>query len=117
MADISVQNLSDEDGGAVTFASCASGGDKFVWDDRAFIVIKNDDASSKTVTVTAATTTVNDPRDGEMTRSNIVLSVAAGAVSIIPPVPRLFRNASDSNKVAITYSAVTSLSIGVARIQ
>lgn len=51
MADLTIQNLSDEDGGAVTFASAATGGDKFVWDSRAAIIIQNGDASAHDVTV------------------------------------------------------------------
>ena len=117
MADLSILDLSDEDGGAITFAAAATGGDKFVWDSRAFVVIKNDDVAAKQVTITASYTTITDSRYGELTRSNIVLSVAAGATAIIPPVPVAFRNTADSNKVALTYDAVTSLSVAVARIQ
>lgn len=114
MADLTIQNLTDEDGGAITFASAAVGGDKFIWDSRAAIIIRNDDASPKQVTVTAAFTAINDERYGELTRSNIVLSVAAGAVAVIPPVPVAFRAAADS-KVALTYDAITSLKVAVFR--
>lgn len=117
MADLTVQDLSDEDGGAISFANAAAGGDKFVWDSRAFVVLRNNDASAKTVTVNAAYTAVKDDRYGELTRSNIVLSIAAGATAIIPPLPIPFRNAADANKVSLTYDAVTSLSVAVARIQ
>jgi hypothetical protein len=116
MADLTIQSLSDEDGGAITFASAAAGGDKYVWDSRAAIVIQNGDASAHTVTVTAAYTSINDATYGELTRSDIVLSVAAGAVAIIPPVNVAFRNAADSNKVALTYDAVTSLKVAAIRI-
>jgi len=115
MADLTIQDLSDEDGGAVTFASAAAGGDKFVWDSRASVIIRNDDAAAKTVTLTPAYTTINDERYGELTRSPIVLSVAAGAVAVIPPVPIAFRNAADQNRVALTYDAVTALKIAVIR--
>jgi len=117
MADLTIQNLSDEDGGAITFASAAAGGDKFIWDSRAAIIIQNGDDSAHDVTVTAAYTSINDPTYGELTRSNIVLSVAAGAVAVIPPVNVAFRNAADSNKVALTYDGVTSLKVAVVRIQ
>lgn len=114
MADLSIQDLTDEDGAAITFASAAVGGDKFLWDSRAAIILRNDDAAPKQVTVTAAFTAINDERYGELTRSNIVLSVAAGAVAVIPPVPVAFRAAAD-NKVALTYDAVTSLRVAVFR--
>lgn len=115
MADLTVQNLTDEDGGAITFAAASVGGDKYVWDSRASIVIKNDDAAAKTVTLTPAYTTISDERYGELTRSPIDMSVAAGAVAVIPAPSVAFRNAADSSKVAITYSAVTDLSIAVIR--
>lgn len=117
MADLTIQNLSDEDGGVITFADAAGGGDKFVWDSRAAIIIRNDDESAHTVTVTAAYTSINDPTYGELTRSNIVLSVAAGAVAAIPPVNVAFRNAGDSNKVALTYDGVTDLKVALVRVQ
>lgn len=117
MADLAIQDLSDEDGGAVTFAAAAGGGDKFVWDSRASVIIRNDDATSKTVTVSPAYATINDPTYGELTRSPIVLTVAAGAVAVIPPVNVAFRNAADANKVALTYDAVTSLKVAVIRTQ
>lgn len=115
MADLTVQDISDEDGAAVTFAAADVAGDKFAYSDKATIVVKNDDVAAKTVTVVAAVTAFNDRQRGELTRSNIVLTVAAGAVAVIPPLPNPFRNASDANKVALTYDAVTSLSIAVIR--
>ncbi|MGF7005801.1 hypothetical protein [Aminobacter sp. BE322] len=115
MADLTIQNLSDEDGGAITFANAAGGGDKFVWDSRVAIIIRNDDAAAKTVTVNPAYTTIDDERYGELTRSAIALTVAAGAVAVIPPVPVAFRNAADLNKVALTYDAVTSLKVAAIR--
>ena len=115
MADLVIQNLSDEDGGAITFANAAGGGDKFVWDSRVAIFIRNDDAAPKTVTVTPAYSLIIDERYGELTRSAIVLTVPAGAVAVIPPVPIAFRNAADANKVALTYDAVTSLKIAAIR--
>jgi len=116
MADLTVQNLSDEDGAAIAFASAAGGGDKFVHDPRASVFIKNDDVSSTTVTITAVQTVVQDKRFGELTRTDIVLVVAAGAVAVVPPLPEAFRNTADLNKVAITYSSVTSLGVGVGRL-
>lgn len=117
MADLTIQDLSDEDGAAITFSSAAAGGDKYIWDSRAAIIIQNGDASAHSVTVIAAYTAIKDATYGELTRADIVLSVAAGAVAVIPPVNVAFRNAADSNKVALTYDAVTSLKVAAVRIQ
>lgn len=115
MADLTRQDLTDEDGGAVTFTAASAGGDQFVWSSVHFVMIKNDDASAKQVTIPAATTSFDDSTRGELTRSDIVLSVAAGAVAIIPPLPSPFRDTADGNKVSLTYDAVTSLSVAVVR--
>lgn len=116
MADLTVQDLSDEDGAAVTMSAADVAGDKFVWSDKAIILIRNGDVAPKQVTVTAVQGTVSHPTHGELTRSNIVLSVAAGATAIIPPLPVSFRNSADANKVAISYDAVTSLTVGIFRV-
>ena len=115
MSDLTIQDLTDEDGGAIAFAAAAGGGDKFVWDSRAAVIIRNDDDAAKQVTVIPAYTTINDERYGELTRSPIVLNVAAGDVALLPPVPVAFRNAADLNKVSLTYDAVTALKIAVIR--
>lgn len=117
MAILSVQDLTAEDGGAIAFVAASVAGDKYAWDTRALIVVKNDDAAAKQVTVAAALVNIADPRYGDLTRSNIVLSVAPGAVAVIPPPPAPFRNSADANQVAITYDAVTSLSVAVVRVQ
>jgi hypothetical protein len=116
MADLTVQDLSDEDGAAVSFASAAGGGDKFVWSNQTFIIISNTDSGSHTVTVTPAYAEIDDGQNGELTRSSIVLAVAAGAVAIIPPLPVPFRSGSDG-KVSLTYEAVTGVKVAAARLR
>ncbi|MGL5934601.1 MAG: hypothetical protein ACRCZI_03145 [Cetobacterium sp.] len=115
MADLTVQNTSAEAGTVPTFAACSAGGDKFVWDSNAYIIIRNADAASKTVTVTPATTSFNDAQQGTLTKAPIALVIAAGGIGIIPPLPIPFRNSADLNKVAITYSAITSVTIAICK--
>lgn len=116
MADLTVQDLSAEGGAAVTMASAGGGGDKFVWGGQVFLLVNNTDSASHTVTLTPAFTEIDDPQNGELTRGNIVLAVAAGAISLIPPVPVPFRDPADGDKVAITYSAATGMKIAAVRI-
>ena len=113
MADLTIQDMSDEDGAAIAFAAADVAGDKYVWNSRSAIIVKNDDASAKQVTITPAVTTANDPNLGEVTRDNIVLSVAAGEVAAFPAPPPAFRDRADGNKVSLTYDAVTSLSVAI----
>jgi hypothetical protein len=114
MADLTVQDISDEDGAAVSFASAAGGGDKFPWSSQAFVIIQNTDSASHTVTFTAAYPVINDGQNGELTRSDIVIAVAAGATAVVPPLPVPFK-ASDG-KVSMTYSAATGMKIAAARL-
>jgi hypothetical protein len=114
MADLTTQLL-PEAGASINLAPAAAGGDKFVWDPATALVIRNDDTTAKTVTLTPAVATVTDPEKGALTKAAIVRSVAAGEVAIVPPVSSLFRNEADANKVAIAYSAVTSLRVAAVR--
>jgi len=116
MADLVTQDLSGEGGAEVSFVAADAGGDKFVWTASTFLMIKNDDASPKTVTLDAVQTSVTLQQYGELTRADIVLVVGAGEVAVIPPPPTPFRNDSDAGKVAVTYSAVTSLLVAAAQM-
>lgn len=112
MADIAVQNITAEGGDTVTFTAAAAGGDKFIYDAQTCILIRNNDASAKTVTVSvpAANVSVSDNKfAGVLAKQNIAITVPANGIGFIPPLPPIFRNAADLNKVALTYSAVTSL--------
>lgn len=114
MADIAVQNITAEGGAAITFTNAAAGGDKFVYDAQTCIIIRNTDATPKTVTVSVpvASTSVTDNKfAGLLSKNNIVATVASNATFFIPPLPPIFRNSADLNKVAVTYSAVTGVSI------
>lgn len=116
MADLSVQNFADEDGGVVTLSAADALGDKFVHHAAAAILVRNADAAPHTVTVTPYRTAINDRDHGELTRSSIILAVPAGATGIIPPLPAAFKHGDDANKVHITYDAVTSLSVAILRL-
>lgn len=116
MADLTVHDYSDEDGATMALVSAAGGGDKFLWSNQAFVIVQNGDSGSHTVTATPAFTEIDDAQNGELTRSNIVLTLAAGAIGIIPPLPVPFRSGSDG-KVSLTYDGVTSVKIAVMRIR
>lgn len=114
MATLSVQNLS-EVGGALTYAAATSGGDVFPnADDRTFLHVKNGGGSSVNVTITAQTVSATVPGLGVVTKANRVVAVPAGEDRMIGPFPsKAFNNSS--NQVAVTYSAVTSVTVAVVR--
>lgn len=116
MADLTVQDFTDEDGGAIVFSAADVAGDKFVYSDRALIIVRNADAAAHTVTVTPSSTSTSDSTHGELTRDSIVLTVAAGATALIPPLPRVFRHRTDAGKVPLTYDAVTGLTVAIVRV-
>lgn len=88
------------------FASAAGGGDEFVNTGNEYIEVINGDASSKTVTVVTPGTV-----DG-LGITDRTVTIPAGERRKIGPFPTgTYNNAS--SKVQITYSAVTSVTIGV----
>ncbi len=87
-----------------SLVSSASGGDTTEVGPKKFLVIKNADASSKTVTV-----------DTPGTKSGLAIAngsyvVAAGDYCFVP-LADVFRGST--GRAAVTYSAVTSVSVGV----
>lgn len=101
--------LLDPAGTKITFAAAASGGDTYkVDDDKSILLVKNDDAAAKTVTlVTPGTVRGLAIPDRQVT-------VDAGSVEAIPLYRDLYRDPADG-LVDITYSAVTSTSVAVVR--
>lgn len=69
-----------------------------------FLVVKNGDASSHTVTVVTPGTVAG------LAIGDVVTVVAAGKLSVIP-LPRMLAGAD--GRASITYDAVTSVTVGV----
>lgn len=89
----------------VTMSNCDVAGDKFTPGDTTFIIVQNDNASPRTVTVNSVR-----PSD-QGTDEDIVVAVASGDVVHIGPFPaNRFAGTSDG-LVSVTYSAVTDLDI------
>lgn len=96
---------------AVSFVAAASGGDTvaFTPGKNKLLLVKNDDASSKTPTVVVQRTQARVGGD-VFTRASIATAVAAGAVRAIP-LTEAYVDAS--GLINITYSAVTSVTVAV----
>jgi hypothetical protein len=93
-----------------TLVAAAAGGDEFVNSGRDFIHIKNGDASSMNVTINS-----QSPCSQGSDHDVVVAVPASTGEKFIGPFPKdRFNDAS--GKVQITYSAVTSVTIGIVRL-
>lgn len=95
-----------------TFVAAAGGGDTFVNDGRSMLYVKNGDASPITVTITTPLTlrggiAVDDP----------VTTVPATSEEIIGPFDPTLFNAAGGAGVSVAYSAVTTVTVAVIRLQ
>lgn len=88
--------------------AATSGGDDCATGAGVLLVVKNSDASSHTVTLATPGTV-----DG-LAVADRAVAVAAGAQTVIPVTDR-YRDPS-TGRCAITYDAVTSVTVGVIRV-
>ncbi len=86
-----------------------SGGDDCQTGSGTFLVVKNGDASSHTITLVTPGVV-----DGDLTVTDRTVTVAAAKTELIP-VTATYRNPS-TGRASITYDAVTSVSVGVIRV-
>ncbi len=115
MADLTIQNVV-EAGLSATYAAADSGGDAALNVSGDVVLhVKNDDAASKTVTVTAQRSSQVVPDFGDMSKSDIVVSIPAGEDRFIGPFPKGAYN-DGAGKVQVTYSATTSVTIAALRV-
>jgi hypothetical protein len=93
-----------------TYAACAGGGDSFVPTERTYLHIKNGSGGAITVTVVAVGNVLPN-----MAVPSVVVSVTAGQERKIGPFPYEYFADPTDGLADITYSGVTSLTIGVFR--
>jgi hypothetical protein len=108
MAELTVQQIT-ETGGAATYVSAESEGDTADNNGNMFLHIKND-GDEITVTITALTTSVDSGMYGDLTKANATIAIAGGAEAFIGGfAPAAFNDGN--GEIAITYSAVSSVTI------
>ncbi len=106
MATLTVQQI-DLDGEAADYVACGAGGDEFANNGKTYIHVKNTNAATRTVTV-------DSPRlcdQGFAHDLAIIIPATTGDVKIGPFPTARFNDVNQ--KVQLTYSAVTNLTIGV----
>lgn len=114
MATLSVQEFA-QDGLDATYDAADAGGDVVTNRGSLVLHVKNGDASSHTVTVTAQTTTVEVSGYGVADLDDVVLAIPAGEERFLGPFP--VKTFNDANQqIAITYDAVTSVTIAAIKL-
>lgn len=107
MATLASQKIT-RSGIAPALAAASVGGDRFTPDGATFLHVKNGGGSSITVTVVAT-----EKLNGDLALANVTKPVAAGAEALLGPFPKQVFQAADGSGLAdITYSGVTSVTVG-----
>jgi hypothetical protein len=94
----------------MTLTAAAAGGDQFQNDGKTLLRIKNADGSGMTATVTAQTAC----NYGTVHSTTVTVGATTGDVLAGPFDPAIYNNSS--GYVVVTYSAVTSVTVGVASL-
>lgn len=103
MANLAYQK-SKTTGQAITMAAAGGSGDLLQPNERGALLVRNADATSKTVTVAVPGTEYGQERP------DIAVVVAAGEFALIGPLPADLGDLTDG-KVHVTYSATTSVTV------
>jgi hypothetical protein len=109
MADLTVETVA-RTGLNATYVACSAGGDAVLNTGVDCVLVKNGSGSSITVTVVT-----QDTVDGNAVADRTVV-IPAGEERIIGPFRGGVTYNDVDNKVQLTYSAVTSLTIAALRI-
>jgi hypothetical protein len=107
VATLGTTQITPVTGVVQTLAAAAAGGDKFQPGDHTFLVVANGSGGSITVTIDSQVVSnfgVDTDGGGP---------VAGGATRLFGPFPSGRWAAASDGLVAVTYSAVTSLTVGV----
>lgn len=111
MANLTTQTIAVGSGLAdleAALGAAAGGGDTAEVGSGLLFAVKNGDASSKTITVSTPGTYKG------LAIPDVALVVAAGKLGLLPLSQELFQGAD--GRAAVTYSAVTSVTVGVFRL-
>lgn len=113
---LTVQSVA-ETAATLTLASAdTSNGNRYRNDQEdVLVVLQNTDGSnSATVTFDAVVTSIDDSVLGTITKTDQAVSLAAGAIKVLGPLPRkIFNTSSEYVNMAITGSGASSVKIGV----
>lgn len=108
MADLTVQTLTDGALAAITFVAAAAS-QTLPYTGKEFLLVKNGDASPHDLTIDSVIA-CNQGSDHDKT-----LTVAAGAQGMLKPKPPVDRWQDVNGKIALTWSATTSMTVAAVK--
>lgn len=94
--------------------AAAGGGDEFLNDRNTIFVLKNGSGGPITATFASQTDTAEKSGFDTLTHANRTLVVADGDIGFAMPFPGAFEDAS--RKVQVTYSGVSSVTVGAFKL-
>lgn len=97
-----------------TLVAANVGGDAFINDGRTFLMVTNGGGAPINVTLTVQHANLKVPGAGTVTFSSVVTSVTNGQTRFIAVPTGPYNDAS--GRVQVTYSAVTSVTVGAFRV-
>lgn len=109
MATLTYKKSKIAGSGNVAMAAASGGGDKVFPNTRGAVLVKNGDASAKTVTVVVPGNT----KFGQA-QPDVAIVIPAGEQTLIGPFPQEL--AGTDGLVSLTYSAVTSVTVAAVQI-
>jgi hypothetical protein len=113
MAELTVNEVGTS-GATETLVAAAAGGDTYVNNERTFVIIDNASGTTeRVITVNAVKTTAFVPRVGEVTISNISLTVALSTRKVLFAPPGAY---SSGGKATMTYSSEADLTVGAFKL-
>lgn len=121
MADLTIQDVAeaglDLSPGAAAFVAAAAGGDAFQNQGDVILLVRNTDAATRTVTITAQDTSEVVPGFGAMTKADGggVVPITSGVMAFGPFPTGAFNDAN--GKVQVTYSAEGNLEVAAVRVK
>lgn len=113
MAALTTQQIAPA-GTTLTFGAAAGGGDTLTPGDTTFLYVKNGGGSPITVTIDDPNSV--GPSGAAQFNPDLSVSVTNGSEKCIGPLSATRFGRSSDGQVAITYSAVTSVTVAAVRI-
>ena len=111
MALLTSQNI-DETGLLPTMSAVSGGGDTFQNGGNAFILVKNDNEASTTITPTVVTATVETSQYGQLSKVSLPLVVTAGSIGIVGPfAPGAYNDTSGIMTVVLSVTSSVTIAV------
>lgn len=109
MALLTTIKLVEAQGSTITTTTATAGGDTFTYSNNTMLYVTNSSGASVDVTISVVDTTSFLPGTGNLTKSDIVISVADSTVAILDCRSPAYRNST--GLVSVSYSTETNITL------